>query len=763
MKAKQKERGAEERESTHQYQLLGSRNELLHVVVGGLVTERGNDEETFWTVTIRLTNVSEGNDHGVSLRWWTFSGTTESVEVKEEYTRANEATTLAGNALISPFVLEDNGDYVANLRIPKLVRSLSQVAFNPTYMHDGRPVLSRPKDHSFFVVPLGFYPGTPFPPGAHRQGDWVNFTLMNSNSSSPKLYFCSTSGEDSNEDFQVELDPNINRTGDIWHCALKVPESIDAYAVSIPELDPSNGYKVGEKLQADPFGDNVTDVAIPGEGIRTISLLPADDEEELEETFDPEAWEEDTPLMHTLSQAVVLEMDVRKEGEGDDGGDINIFKAVESLAVELEDSGITALAVRGLLNEDTLTSVTSVSESLGSREMKQLVMSLHQMDLELILELDCLKLQSVMRVAHLNEGMAIQSLKECLRFLVSEYHLDGICFLHAEKLAHGEFDVVLDRPAIVEDICNDPALCSTKLIAVPFGGHLLPREGLRGFPHWGRWAEVNCRFTGDVQSLYTGEDESIDLGKVSMRLTGSADLFQAWDNGSFHLFAGRPPSYGLNCPSFWGEAPLSQLQDNAIPTQTDLSIRWSLISSIFVSQGVPVLRLLDLSSENWAEELALVSTLCSFRDKYSHLIQKHNFEDPRDLRWHSMDANVEPPWQKSEPNDPEAVVDLSVVPAEEQQTPALFTEESKFIGMSVWSDNGLEAVYAGFNGNDTSIAVTLPDPQIGCKWYVLLDSGRIELSSTNEKVTASPEYVMKPKSSLILAMRLVEENIIQSK
>ena len=61
-----------------------------------------------------------------------------------------------------------------------------------------------------------------------------------------------------------------------------------------------------------------------------------------------------------------------------------------------------------------------------------------------------------------------------------------------------------------------------------------------------------------------------------------------------------------------------------------------------------------------------------------------------------MDANVEPPWQKTEPNDPEAVVDLSVVPAEEQQAPALFTEESKFIGMSVWSDNGLEAVYAGF-------------------------------------------------------------------
>ena len=133
------------------------------------------------------------------------------------------------------------------------------------------------------------------------------------------------------------------------------------------------------------------------------------------------------------------------------------------------------------------------------------------------------------------------------------------------------------------------------------------------------------------------------------------------------------------------------------------SIRWSLISSMMVSQGVPFLRLLDLSHENWPEELALFSRLCEFRERYFDLIQKETFRDPKDVRWHGIDAEAEPEWSSSaESKDglgnssfrAEGLSDLPFV-AEACH------HESKFIGLSIWSDDQMHAVYWAGNGNDT--------------------------------------------------------------
>ncbi|QDZ21918.1 putative isoamylase [Chloropicon primus] len=727
-------------ERRHAYQLVGSRNEVVRVCV--------EETQASMAVTVRLRKSNSSGE--MSLRWWILGGASGEVEVSQGMTGACEATKLAGNALVTPFSLE-GGEFVVTLVLPRSEEPFSRFGFNPTYVHSGRPVLSRPRDHSFFGVPLGFYPGTPFPLGAHRvEGDWFNFTLLSDGPVAPKLHLFETTSGGKGEPcaYELELDPTVNRTGGVWHCALRVPGGVDAYALSLPETHPVHGYKVDEEMVADPFGDDVAHTKVPsgGEKICTVSLLPRGEGqgEDIEEE-----WEEDGPLHHTLSKTVVLEMDLRRE-DGDQDGDGGVFEAVETAAVGLEDSGVTALAVRGLLSEETLTSVTSVANGLGSSAMKRLVASLHRMDLELFVQLDCLKLQSVAKAPHLNEGKAIQSLKESLRFLVTEYHLDGIFFLHAEKLTHGDSGVVLDRPPIVEDLCNDPVLQSTKMVAVPFGSHLLPREGVRGFPHWGRWAEMNSRFVTDMQDLFLQDDRSkVDLTKVSMRLTGSADLFQRWENGSYHLFAERPPCYGLNSVSSMDGLPFSQqVEQGSKKAKFSDSIRWALITAAFASQGVPLIRLLDLSNENWAEELAVFSKLASFRECYSDLIQQPSFDAPRDLRWHGVDALAEPKWEMPPP----APLELPVgSPLEEPL--ACQVGELRYIGMSFWSESKLDAVYAGFNGNDTDVLVTLPEPQLGHRWVVVLDSGRLELSLTNESTAASPEYLMKPKSSILLVMQ----------
>ncbi len=430
-----------------------------------------------WSVTIRLDNVNAKEEEGVSLRWWTFAGTRGERAVALADNSAEEAcagTKVAGNAFVSPFTRSDSGAYSLELALPRrrgpggsggsaslsMADDIAHLAFNLAYVHrrEGKPVLSSPNGslQSFFGVPLGCGPGTPFPLGAHRQGAWVNLALVSPSPSPPKVYFWEK-GEGGSGDggsgrlaFELELDATVNRMGNVWHCAVRVPPSVGAYAFCLPELDPASGHKAGVRVTPDPFGDDLTEVRLCGDadaregegsvGARSrpisASLLPPTEAEALARGEDGaewlSKWGEDGPLEHMLSKVVVLEMDLRREAAGDgreseEGGaseqaGIDIFEAVTSAAAEFEDSGVTALAVRGLLDEDTLTGVTpSQSGALGSTELKRLVARLHSMDLELLLELDCLRLLSATRAPHLNEGAAIQALKESLRFLVSEY------------------------------------------------------------------------------------------------------------------------------------------------------------------------------------------------------------------------------------------------------------------------------------------------------------------------------------------------------
>lgn len=43
---------------------------------------------------------------------------------------------------------------------------------------------------------------------------------------------------------------------------------------------------------------------------------------------------------------------------------------------------------------------------------------------------------------------------------------------------------------MVEDLANDATLRGLKLVAAPANKSLLPRGGVRGFPHYGTWAQV---------------------------------------------------------------------------------------------------------------------------------------------------------------------------------------------------------------------------------------------------------------------------------
>lgn len=121
----------------------------------------------------------------------------------------------------------------------------------------------------------------------------------------------------------------------------------------------------------------------------------------------------------------------------------------------------------------------------------------------------------------------------CLRFWVSEMHVDGLRFDLASVLGRDRRGHVLAEPPIVESIVEDGVLAHTKLIAEPWDAGGLYQVGL--FPYGKRWAEWNGKFRDDVRRFWRGDMGF--AGAVATRMCGSADLYES---------AERSPKHSIN-------------------------------------------------------------------------------------------------------------------------------------------------------------------------------------------------------------------------
>jgi glycogen operon protein len=121
----------------------------------------------------------------------------------------------------------------------------------------------------------------------------------------------------------------------------------------------------------------------------------------------------------------------------------------------------------------------------------------------------------------------------CLRYWVTEMHVDGFRFDLASILGRGRDGEVLSNPPLLEVIAGDAVLASTKLIAEAWDAAGLYQVGT--FPHWGRWAEWNGRFRDDVRRFVRGDAGM--AAALATRLAGSSDLYQ---------HDGREPHHSVN-------------------------------------------------------------------------------------------------------------------------------------------------------------------------------------------------------------------------
>jgi glycogen operon protein len=121
---------------------------------------------------------------------------------------------------------------------------------------------------------------------------------------------------------------------------------------------------------------------------------------------------------------------------------------------------------------------------------------------------------------------------DCLRYWVTEMHIDGFRFDLASILGRDQNGEVLGNPPLIERISEDPILSHTKIIAEAWDASGLYQVG--SF-YCCRWAEWNGRYRDDIRRFISGQPGMIPA--VATRFAGSADLYRT---------SGRRPYHSIN-------------------------------------------------------------------------------------------------------------------------------------------------------------------------------------------------------------------------
>ncbi|MBQ8092854.1 MAG: glycogen debranching enzyme [Clostridia bacterium] len=120
-----------------------------------------------------------------------------------------------------------------------------------------------------------------------------------------------------------------------------------------------------------------------------------------------------------------------------------------------------------------------------------------------------------------NNAIVREHILDCLRYWVSEYHIDGFRFDEAPILSRDTNGNPMKNPPLLETLAHDPILCRTKLIAEAWDAAGLYQVG--SFPAPDKWAEWNGHFRDTVRHFvksdgWAGPD-------LIMRLQGSPDMY----------------------------------------------------------------------------------------------------------------------------------------------------------------------------------------------------------------------------------------------
>ncbi len=427
---------------------------------------------------------------------------------------------------------------------------------------------------------LELKPGNPLLPGATLLPDGINFSVFSFHADTCTLVVFESGVNEPLVELQF---PPEYRVGAVFSMLVKglQPNGLEyGYRIAGPYV-PEAGHRFDpEKLLLDPYAKAVTGRAtwkqrrdaggtFPHRGRLTTS------------DFD---WGADRPLRTPVEDLVVYEMHVRDftahpssgvQSPGTYAGMIEKIPYLKDLGIncvelmpifdfdEFENSRKNEETGELLVNHWGYSTVcffapkasyaAAAAEGGEINELKNLIKALHENGIEVVLDVvfnhtaegnengPTISFRGIdNRIFYIltpegyyynftgtgntfnsNHPAVIGFIVDCLRYWVTEYHVDGFRFDLASALTRAENGMPLADPPLMKLIAHDPVLASVKLIAEPWDADGLYNVG--SFPAYGRWAEWNGKYRDAMRKYLKGEAGLVE--EVIQRMQGSPDLY----------------------------------------------------------------------------------------------------------------------------------------------------------------------------------------------------------------------------------------------
>jgi glycogen operon protein len=638
--------------------------------------------------------------------------------------------------------------------------------------------------------------------------------------------------------YTLQLEPSRCRTYYYWHAF--VPNighgQLYGYRVRGPH-DPERGYRFdGEKLLVDPYARAVAPssafsryaAAHPGDncgmGVKSVVVDPS--------LYD---WEQDSQLDRPFASTVIYEMHIRGFTRHP-SANVSIERCGTYLGVidkirYLQALGVTAVELLPIQHYDEqdapdgLTNYWGYSPiaffaphqgySCGGQplsainEFRDMVKALHRAGIEVILDVvfnhtaeggadgPTYSLRGLENRAYYlfdetgteyanysgtgntidaNHSIVRRMIMDCLRYWVSEMHVDGFRFDLASVMARDEDGEPMDDPPILWEIESDPVLAGSKLIAEAWDAAGLYQVG-SFIGH--RWAEWNGEFRDDMRRFVRGDVGMVK--KLAARINGSPDLYTQPDrepNRSINFITshdgftlndlvsynqkhneanleqnrdGGTPNYSWNCGV---EGPTSDPQIEALRKR---QIR-NLLTLLFVSQGTPMILMGD---EARRTQYGNNNAYC--QDNAVSWFDWHTVEDHADLlRFMRLLMSVtqnlavfrkERFWLPPDHHDAPTVTWHGVMLFQPD-----WSSHSHTLAFEIRSNADSEHLHIILNAYTEPLEFELPDPRIlrevPARWLRLVDTALAPPDDVRPPeeapVVGTAKYSVSPRSAVVL-------------
>jgi isoamylase len=437
--------------------------------------------------------------------------------------------------------------------------------------------------------------GHPLPFGATLISAGVNFSVFSRHATQMTLVlFVPGDGEPLME---IPLDPELNRTGDVWHVCIQglAPGFEYGYRAARTGHRPSPLHRFDpQAILLDPYAKAVSGPSLWRGDSRAAARHGAWRGVLADAEFD---WEHDRPLKRHLADTIIYEVHVRGFTRHPSSGVAHpgTYRGLIEKIPYLQELGVTAvelLPVTEFDESDNYRVNPTNGEDLHNfwgyhplsffapkaayavdadpgaalREFRELVKALHQAGIEVILDLvfnhtgegdsrgrtlsfrgldnsiyylldrqtgSYANFSGCGNTVNCNHPVVRDLIVDALCWWVTEMHVDGFRFDLAAILGRGADGEPLANPPLIERIAANPVLADTKLIAEAWDAAGLYQVGT--FPNFGRWAEWNGQFRDDLRRFVRGDAGMVP--HLATRLAGSSDLYQG---------SGRAPYHSIN-------------------------------------------------------------------------------------------------------------------------------------------------------------------------------------------------------------------------